>query len=134
MIEFVKYNFYTDSLFQGRITLEQIRNRLIEKGELHFYGYYEIAKDESGNDVYLKIPGPESDTYNVYDSPSLENYLSHRFRDNFKYGKFERTVTFLNPESKDRMDKMSRRYDLDLFRFGKLQKTYSNECIEIYER
>ena len=136
MIEFRRYDFNPRALFQGRIKHDRLREMLIEKGELHFYGYYEIAKDDERGDeeVYLKISGPTTERYDVYSFEKLETYFGNRTRENLRNGKFERTVTFLNPVSKDIIDKISRSYDLSLFRPGKLQKTYSDECIEVYER
>jgi hypothetical protein len=137
MIRFREYNFNLRALFQGRIKHDRLREILIEKGELHFYGYYEIAKDNERDEeeTYLKIIGSSAEErYDVYSAEELEVYFNKRTRDNFRNGRFERTVTFLNPVSKGVMDKISRSYDRFLFIQRKLQKTYSDECIEVYER
>ena len=136
MIEFRKYSFNLKALFQGRIKHDRLREILIEKGELHFYGYYEIAQNNErcGDETYLKIPGIKFYKYDIYSVEELEDFFAKRIRDNLRNGKFERTVTFLNPVSKEIMDKISKPYDSSLFRQKKLQKTYSDECIEVYER
>lgn len=133
MIEFIKYGSNISSLFWNKVDVEDIKRKILKGEIVSFYGYYEIAKDAEGNDVYLKIKGPTSDKYTIDNLDSLSNYLGLKVKDNWKSGRFERTITFLNPESKDKMDKISQTYDMRLFISGKLMKTYSDSCIEIYE-
>lgn len=131
MIDFIKYNSNNSFFFKNRISLLELKKRILNNEKICLYGYYEIAKDNDENEIYLKI---SLDKVFIENIEELEVYLGRRFRDNWRGGSFERTVTFLNPESKEKIDKISKNYNPRLFSSGKIHKTYSTECIEIYEK